>query len=103
MNNNPINKLKLNFEDQISKSKIKNFNNKQNLEEVAQEFESLFVFQMLKSARKAKLAEGILDGQAHETYQTLLDQEYAKSMAKNQNFGIADALIRQFGGKEKIK
>ena len=58
---------------------------------------------VLTSARKAKLAEGILDGKAHETYQTLLDQEYAKSMAKNQNFGIADALIRQFGGKEKIK
>ena len=53
--------------------------------------------------RKAKLADGILDGQAHETYQTLLDQEYSKTLAKNQNFGIADALVRQFGGKEKIK
>ena len=103
MNNNPVNKIKLNFEKQISESKIKNFNKNQSLEDVAQEFESLFVFQMLKSARKAKLADGILDGQAHETYQTLLDHEYSKSMAKNQNFGIADALVRQFGGKEKIK
>ena len=102
MKSNLVNKMKLNIEDNLINKK-NNVNKNSSLEEVAQEFESLFVFQMLKSARKAKLAEGILDGKAHETYQTLLDQEYAKSMAKNQNFGIADALIRQFGGKEKIK
>ena len=101
MNNNPINKLKLNFEDQISKSKIKNFDNKQNLEEVAQEFESLFVFEMLKSARKAKLAESLFSNQGSETYESLLDQEYSKTIAKNHSFGIADALVRQFGGKRK--
>ena len=38
MNNNPVNKIKLNFEKQISESKIKNFNKNQSLEDVAQEF-----------------------------------------------------------------
>ena len=47
---------------------------------MAQEFESLFVFQMLKSARKAKLADGILTNEAFETYQGLLDQEYSKNL-----------------------
>tara|TARA_B100000886_G_scaffold318284_1_gene258184 strand:- start:122 stop:433 length:312 start_codon:yes stop_codon:yes gene_type:complete len=103
MNNNPIKKIQLNFDEQFSNSKLNKVENKNNLKEVAQEFESLFVFQMLKSARKAKLADGILDGQAHSTYQTLLDQEYSKSMAKNQNFGIAEALLRQFGDKKEIK
>ncbi len=103
MNNNPLKKIQLNFDEQFSNSKLNKVENKNNLKEVAQEFESLFVFQMLKSARKAKLADGILDGQAHSTYQTLLDQEYSKSMAKNQNFGIAEALLRQFGDKKEIK
>ena len=57
---------------------------------------------MLKSARKAKLADGILNNQAFETYQSLLDQEYSKKLAGGQNFGIAEGLIRQFG-KGNIK
>ena len=73
----------------------------QNLEHVAQEFESLFVHQMLKSARNAKLAESIFHSDAQDTYQTLLDQEYSKSLAKNHNFGIAESLVRQFGNHVK--
>ena len=30
------------------------------------------------------------------SYQSLLDQEYAKTLAKGHNFGIAEALVRQF-------
>ena len=61
-----------------------------------QEFESIFVFQMLKSARSAKLANDIFGNNGQETYQSLLDQEYAKTLAKGHNFGIAEALVRQF-------
>ena len=102
MNNDPIKKLQLNFDEQFTNSKFKKVHNKNSFKDVAQEFESLFVFQMLKSARKAKLAEGILDGQAHSTYQTLLDQEYSKVMSKNQNFGIAEALLRQFDSNKEV-
>lgn len=101
MDNNPISKIKPSLNDQpalVNKDKIKN---NSNLEDVAQEFESLFVYQMLKSARKAKLAESLFSNQGSETYEPLLDQEYAKTIAKNHSFGIADALVRQFGGKGK--
>ena len=93
----------MHFEDQISKSNLQGAKKNLSIEEVAQEFESLFVFQMLKSARKAKLAEGILNNDAHDTFQTLLDQEYSKILAENQSFGIAEALVRQFGDKEKVE
>ena len=43
----------------------------------------------------------ILGSKAFETYQGLLDQEYSKKLAGAQNFGIAEALMRQFG-KGKI-
>ena len=95
--------MKMNLEDHLSTVNKKKIDSNTSLEEVAQEFESLFVFQMLKSARRAKLAEGILTNDANETYQSLLDQEYAKTIAKNQNFGIAEALVRQFGKYENIK
>jgi peptidoglycan hydrolase FlgJ len=86
-----------NIVDQVLSKDRKKLSNEMTLDQVAQEFESLFVNQMLKSARSAKLAEGILDSEAHGTYQSLLDQEYSKTLAKNHNFGIAEGLIRQFG------
>ena len=101
MNNNPIAKIRTNIDDQllsINKSQIKKDST---LEDVAKEFESLFVYQMLKSARKAKLAESLFSNNGSETYESLLDQEYAKTISKNHSFGIADALLRQFGNKEK--
>ena len=90
----------------LSNLKVKNqvldamrpkLSNDPSLDEVAQEFESIFINQMLKSARSAKLADGLMDNDAFETYQGLLDQEYSKMIAKNHNFGIAEGLIRQFG------
>ena len=63
MDSNLIDKMKLNLDNNLINKKNK-LNNDSSLEEVAQEFESLYVFQMLKSARKAKLADGILMNKA---------------------------------------
>ena len=103
MNVNSINKFKEAIDSNFAQEKIntKESNNK-TLEDVAKDFESLFVYQMMKSSRKAKLAEGILSNSANDTYFSLLDQEYSKIISKNQSFGIADALVRQFGEK-KVK
>ena len=48
---------------------------------------------------KAKLSESLFSNQGTETYESLLDQEYSKTLSKNHSFGIAEALLRQFGGK----
>lgn len=88
--------VKQNLELTSHSATNQDLNSKMSLEEIAQEFESIFVFQMLKSARSAKLASDIFGNKGQETYQSLLDQEYAKTLAKGHNFGIAEALIRQF-------
>ncbi len=44
------------------------------LEQVAEEFETLFVSQMLKQAYKSKLHKGIFDSSENETFQSLLNQ-----------------------------
>ena len=66
------------------------------LEVVADQFESIFVFQMLKQARQSKLAEGIFSSEAQDTFNNMLDLEYSQILSKKNNFGIADALINQF-------
>tara|TARA_B100000989_G_scaffold293313_1_gene270515 strand:- start:3707 stop:4024 length:318 start_codon:yes stop_codon:yes gene_type:complete len=97
MNENNIqNFVKKNLELSSHSVTNQDLNSKMSLEEIAQEFESIFVFQMLKTARSAKLANDIFGNKGQETYQSLLDQEYAKTLAKGHNFGIAEALVRQF-------
>ena len=70
--------------------------NNNDLEVVADQFESIFVFQMLKQARQSKLAEGIFSSEAQDTFNNMLDTEYSEILSKKNNFGIADALIKQF-------
>ena len=70
--------------------------NNNDLESVADQFESLFVYQMLKQARQSKLADGIFSSEAQETFQNMLDIEYSQILSNKNNFGIANALIKQF-------
>ena len=99
---NSINKFKDVVDNNFSLEKLSKNTKQQSLEDVAKDFESLFVYQMMKSSRKAKLAEGVFSSNANDTYFSLLDQEYSKIISKNESFGIAEALVRQFGEK-KVK
>ena len=72
-----------------------------NLDEAAEQFEALFLQQMMSQARKASLAEDIFGNKGTETYNSLLDQERAAELAKTLDLGIAEALLRQFGAKDK--
>ena len=66
------------------------------LRDVAEQFEALFIQQILKQGRAAKLAEDILGGKAVDTYTSMLDQERATQLSKTVNLGIAEALVSQF-------
>ena len=71
------------------------------VEDVAQQFEALFIHQLLKQARSAKLADDILGSEAGDTYTEMLDQERAKQLSAQMNLGIADALVSQFNNRVK--
>ena len=67
------------------------------LRAAAEQFEALFIQQLLKQARSAKLADDILGSEAGDTYTEMLDQERAKLLSAQMDLGIAEALIYQFG------
>ena len=71
------------------------------LQAVAEQFEALFIHQLLKQARSAKLADDILGSEAGDTYTEMLDQERAKQLSAQMNLGIADALVSQFNNRVK--
>lgn len=66
------------------------------LKNVSNQFESIFINQVLKQARQGKIADGILASDAEETFNTMIDQEYSKILSEKSNFGIAEAIFDQF-------
>ena len=69
---------------------------KDELQAVAEQFEAIFVEQLLKAARQSTLADGLFDNEEVETYRDMLDKEYAKSIATNTSLGIASAIEAKF-------
>ena len=92
-------------ENAINKSSASNLSNKkdQELKDVAEQFEAIFVHQMLKQARQGKLAEGLFSSEAQDTFNNMIDIEYSQILSKKNNFGIAEALIKQFQPHLQIK
>jgi flagellar protein FlgJ len=73
--------------------------NQANLEAIAEEFESMFINQMLKNARDSKLSEALFSSDEEDNFGAMLDQERSRSLALNLDLGIAEALVRQFDKK----
>lgn len=72
---------------------------KDKLKAACQDFESLFVKQMLDSMRKTVTKSGLMDGGfGEEIYQDFLYDEYAKEIAQTANLGIAKMMYKQLGG-----
>ena len=65
------------------------------IDEVAQQFEALFIQMMLKSMRDAVEEGGLFDSHQLETYEQMADQQLALDMASDGGIGLADAMIIQ--------
>ena len=66
--------------------------NKENLERAAAKFEAMFIHQMLKSARAAKLDDGLFDSEALNQFQDMQDAKLSETMAVHTPMGIGKAL-----------
>ena len=102
INSNQLNILADNAINKLSSSDLSNKKN-QELKDVAEQFEAIFVHQMLKQARQGKLAEGLFSSEAQDTFNNMIDIEYSQILSKKNNFGIAEALIKQFQPHLQIK
>ena len=70
-------------------------NPEETLRFAAQQFEALFLQMMLKSARDAKLDDGLFDSEQTEFYQDLYDKQMGINLSQGQGIGIADLLVQQ--------
>ena len=68
------------------------------LRQAAEAFESMFVRMILAQGHQTQLADGLFDSKKDDSFQSMLDAEYAESVAGQADLGIASALYAQFSG-----
>jgi flagellar protein FlgJ len=65
------------------------------LDDVAAQFESIFLQQMLKSMRDATEKSDLFDSSQMDTYQSMADQQLAVSLAESGGIGLARMMVEQ--------
>lgn len=77
---------------------------REKLQEVAQQFEAVFINQMVGAMRKSVQNGGLIpESQGEKVYKSMLDNEYAAKMAESRQFGLSDLiyehLLRSSGAR----
>jgi peptidoglycan hydrolase FlgJ len=70
-------------------------NSPQAVKEVAKQFEAIFVSNVLKGMRDAKLADGISDNDQSKFYKEMYDQQLAVHLSGKPGVGLADLIVKQ--------
>jgi flagellar protein FlgJ len=65
------------------------------VKEVAKQFESIFLNNVLKSMREAKLADGLMDNDQSKFYSEMYDQQLAVHLSGSPGVGFADLIVKQ--------
>lgn len=72
------------------------------LEDVAAQFESLFIQNMLKSMRDATVQGDLFNSSQMDTYTSMADQQIALTMAENGGIGIARFMVEQMQTRHMV-
>ena len=75
-------------------------NRSEDIRKAAEGFESLFIATLLKGARAGLPGDELTGGSAVNSSTQMLDAHLARVVGSHSGFGIAEAVARQFGGKE---
>ena len=65
------------------------------LRETAEEFESVFLAQVLQTMQIGLAGPGPMSDGDNEAWSGMLQEEYAKLISKSGGIGVADALLRE--------
>jgi len=72
------------------------------LRKASQEFEAIFIRQMLHAMRKTIPNGGLLErGLQMEVYESMFDEKVAEKIARRNQLGLAELIFRQLAGKLK--
>ena len=82
--------------DQLKKqAESGEYKDEKELKALAQQFEAIFVNQLMKSMRQTLPKEGLLSSFSGDMYNSMFDEEVAGEMSKGRGMGLADVLYTQ--------
>lgn len=73
------------------------------LEQVARQFETVFLKMMLKSMRDTVPDSELIDGEKTKFYESMYDDQISLDLSKRGHLGLADMIVQQMGGQVKAK
>jgi len=73
------------------------------LKSLAKEFEAYFLQEFLKQARASKLADGLFDSSAEDSFRAMMDGEMSRSVSRSVDLGIAEAMVEQLTFRRSSK
>ena len=74
------------------------------LESVAQDFESLMIQKMMESMRKTVSKSNLLESFSSDMYESMFDEELAKEISKGPGIGLKDMILKELARtQEKIE
>lgn len=65
------------------------------IRDLARQFESIFIHQMIKEMRKSVHKSDLLNSFSLEMYESMMDEEIAKEMSKQKGIGLGDVIYQQ--------
>lgn len=69
------------------------------LRPVAEQFEAMFLSQILKEARKVKFDDGFMDGDQADFYKDWYDKQLSQTLAAKGSLGLADKIVEDLSPK----
>ena len=95
-----LNSLKTQVKNNSIDTKSVNIDKNSKLYKVCQEFEAIFIKQMLNVMRKTITKNELFHGGfVEEIFEDMLYDDYAKKMAVNGHFGLSDMLYKQLANQ----
>ena len=93
---NAFSSLSANKMDRLQKqAESGEYKDEKELKQLAQQFESIFMNQLMKSMRETLPKDGLLSSFSVDMYESMFDQEVAGEMSKGKGMGLADVLYTQ--------
>ncbi|MAZ03337.1 MAG: chemotactic signal-response protein chel [Sneathiella sp.] len=78
--------------------------NEEQIRETAREFEAFFLSQVLNSMSSGLETDSMFGGgESEKMFRGMLNDEYSKSMSRNNSVGIADAVYREMLALQEVK
>lgn len=110
INTNPINQINLKNTKQETENfkkvleNAKQSNDKENLATTCKQFESIFVNILMNNMRRTVVEGGLVEkSQAREMFESMLDEEIAKEVSKEQGIGLAQTMYDQLSKNMEIE